>query len=155
MSAETTVEVTISAVSFSVILDAPNSAPLFAAYAEECSVPDASPQRLIYEALEKAGSLRCFAAYADDSLIGFISVLVAVMPHHGHRLATTESFFVYPTYRDTGAGNLLLDAAEQYARESSCSALVYIARIGSRLDKVLARRAGCELTHVQHTRRLI
>lgn len=152
-------QVAIVPVSFSEILDAPNSPSLLQAYAEECLIPDATPQRLTYEALEGAGALRCFAAfvYPEDSplLVGFVSVLVAVMPHHGNRLATVESLFVDSDHRDTGAGNLLLEVAEKHARESGCLNLVCTARVGSAFDKVLSRRAGYQLTHVQHTRRLV
>jgi hypothetical protein len=33
-----------------------------------------------------------------------------------------------------------------------CVALLYTARIGSRLDKILSRRAGCEPSHTVFTR---
>ncbi len=149
---DTSIQVTIQSVRFSVILDAPNSADLIRAYATECLVPDSQPQPAIYAAMEKAGVLKCFAAYAGNVLVGFISILTAVMPHDGRLLATVESLFVSPDHRDTGAGNLLLDAAEEYARDSGCSKLAATARVGSAFDKVLTRRAGYKLTHSQHTR---
>ena len=147
-------EVKILPVSFVAILDAPNSGAIISAYAEECLVPGATPQRAIYSAMERAGALHCFAAYSEDTLIGFASVLTARMPHTGDLVATLESLFVEPLHRDTGAANMLLDAAEQYALDTGCSDLTYAARVGSRLDKVLSRRAGCKLTHAQYTRRL-
>ncbi len=148
-------QIIIAAVPFSAILDAPNADLLLRAYAEECAVPDATPQRAVYAALEQVGAIRCFAAYSDTSdLIGFISVLAVAMPH-GNRLATIESLFVDPAYRSTGAANFLLDAAEQDAQASGCSNLAATARVGSAFEKVLSRRPGYSLTHSQHTRRLI
>ena len=143
-------------VSFIDILDAENADEILRAYAEECLVPGATPQRSIYEAMEKAGALQCFAAYteATDLLIGFVSVLTAVMPHTGQPLATIESLFVDLPCRGTGAGLALLAAAEQYAQDFGCDKLVVTARVGSALDKVLSRRDGYTLTHLQHTRQL-
>jgi len=147
--------VAILPVSVATIFDDPDSADLFRANAEECLVPDADPQRAIYEAMERAGVMRCRAAYLGDRLIGFISVLCTVMPHLGRRLATIESLFVDPGYRSTGAGELLLDAADQIAVDLNCVAITGAARIGSRLEKILSRRSGYELTHSMHTRRLL
>ena len=159
-------QVTVCPVSVSEIFDAPNAADLLHAYAEECLVPDAQPQRATYEVMERAGVLKCFAAYVDLTtneldapavfpcplLVGFVSVLCAVMPHNGKRMATPESVFVDSAYRSTGAGDLLLDAAEQYATETGCIAITGLARVGSPFEKVLSRRAGYQLTHSQHTR---
>ena len=156
------VQIDIHPVPFSAIMDDPAFPDLLEAYADECSVPDAAPQRAIYEKMERAGVLHCFAAYSFASnsdpnfsplLVGFISILTAEMPH-GRRLATTESLFVDPDYRHTGAGFLLLDAAEAAAAAAGCSDFVATARIGSAFDKLLSRRAGYALTHLQHTRRL-
>ena len=152
MLAEVRVEVCVRPVSFSAILDAPNSGALLHAYAEECLVSDAAPQRTIYEAMERAGVLKCFAAYADDNtLIGFVSILTATMPHTGRLQSTGESVFVDPVYRGTGAGNLLIDAAEQFA-DSIHAFLSWLPRIDSAFDKVLSHRSGYSLTHSQHTR---
>jgi len=145
-------EIRIRPVSFRDILDASNAADLIQTYREECLVPDAEPQPAIYEAMERAGALKCFAAYSDDLLIGFVSVLRAVVPHDGHFVATTESLFVDPAYRSTDAFENLFAAAEQYATESGCRILSCCARIGSSLDKVLTRRPGFRATHTQHTK---
>jgi GNAT superfamily N-acetyltransferase len=96
--------------------------------------------------------LKCFAAYLDDHLIGFCSVLSAIVPHDGHLVATTESLFVDPAYRHTSAFEDLFSTAEDYATQAGCRVLTCGARIGSRLDKVLARRAGFAATHTQHTK---
>jgi len=168
----TTVETTISTpvtvlpVSFPTIMDAPEFPSLLRTYAEECLVPGSAPQRAIYEAMEKAGTMQCFAASVDIAedvsdvstaihcpcLIGFASVLTTIMPHDGQRLATIESIFVDPDFRWTGAGNSLLLAAEQHAAAVGCLALVYTVRVDSALETVLSRRAGCQRTHSVFTR---
>lgn len=155
----TATQIDVIPVSFGTIFFDSNAAPLIRAYAAECLVPDAEPQPAIYEAMEKAGVLKCFAAYlvpVDSSdrlrLIGFCSVLTVVVPHDGHLVATTESLFVDPAYRHTSAFQLLFAAAEHYATGIGCRVLTCGARIGSQLDKVLERRAGFMPTHTQHTK---
>ena len=151
--AEIASKITVLPVSFTDILDAPNAVELLRAYAVECLVPDAEPQRAIYEAMEKAGVIQCFAVYFEDyELIGFVSVLRTVVPHDGHHIAAIESLFVDPGYRSTGAGLLLLAAAERFATDCGCRCLLASARLGSPLDLILSRRNGYDRTHSQHTR---
>ena len=145
-------QITVLPVSVATIFDAPNSTALFQANAAECLVPDAVPQRAIYEAMEQAGALKCFAAHLNTQLIGFISVIITIMPHNGKRIATVESIFVDPIYRVTGAGDSLLDAIDKCAEDSGCIGITGAARKGSRLEKVLARRAGYQQTHSVYTR---
>lgn len=137
---------------YSQFLGAPNAQELIDEYAAECSIPDAEPQHQMYEAMEKSGVLQCFGAYVADELIGFVSVLSSVMPHNGKRIATIESLFALPSHRDSGAGNALLSAAEQYTSESGCVALICTARVGSALETILSRRPGCEKSHSMFTR---
>ena len=134
------------------ILDEANARSLIAAYADECCVPDAVPQREMYLAMELAGMLTCFGAYVDGELVGFVSVIVSVMPHHGKLVATVESLYAAPEYRDRGAGIGLMGVAERHAEESGCVCLTYTARVGSRLETVLALRAGCERSHEMYTK---
>ena len=134
------------------ILCAPNAQQLIDEYAAECSIPGADPQAERYAALEQSGALQCFAAYTDDELIGFASVLSAVMLHNGRRMGTLESIFVSQNHRSSGAGNALLTAAEQYAAEVECVGLSYIPRIGSTMEKILLRRSDCLPTHTVYTR---
>jgi hypothetical protein len=103
-------------------------------------------------AMEKAGALKCFAAYSEDLMIGFCSVITAIVPHDGHLVSTTESLFVGPDYRHTSAFEDLFSAAERYATGAGCRVLCCSARVGSSLDKVLSRRTGFRATHRQHTK---
>lgn len=134
------------------LLDGPNARDLIAAYATECMIPDAKPQRETYLAMQRAGLLTCFGAYLDRELVGFVSIITSVMPHHGKKVATIESLYAAPEYRDAGAGNALMAEAERFARDAGCVCLVYTARVGSRLETVLALRAGCERSHEMFTK---
>jgi ribosomal protein S18 acetylase RimI-like enzyme len=151
------------------ILDVGDAQGLIANYAEECLIPDAAPQRWMYLAMEETGVLTCFGAFTGDGLsgstgrstepspraqqlVGFVSVIVSVMPHHGKKVATVESLYADPVYRESGAGNLLMAEAERHAREAGCVCLTYTARVGSRLETILALRAGCERSHEMFTK---
>ncbi len=144
--------VSIRRVSHSEILSAVNAEQLIDEYAAECSLPDVDPQGTMYAALEQAGALQCFGAYVDGELVGFIALLSSIMPHHGKRVASVESLFVASARRCSGAGNELLSAAEQFADETGCVAILNTARIGSTLDKVLSRRPNCIPSHTVYTR---
>ena len=148
--------VTVLPVSFRAILSAPNAATLLTTYAKHCLVPDPEPQPQLYEAMERAGIFQAFAAYfndgVDEILIGFVGVIRSIVPHDGHLIAATESLFVDPDYRSTGAFFMLIAAAESFATDSGCRCLLASARVGSALDLILSRRGGYEKTHNQHTR---
>jgi GNAT superfamily N-acetyltransferase len=134
------------------ILDRADGQGLVANYAEECCVPDAAPQRWMYIAMEESGVLTCFGAFVEGLLVGFVSVITSVMPHHGKLVATVESLYADPEHRDSGTGNGLMAEAERHARESGCVCLTYTARVGSRLETILALRAGCERSHEMFTK---
>jgi GNAT superfamily N-acetyltransferase len=146
------IQITILPVPVATVFDAPNSEALLQAYAEDCLVPDAKPQRAMYEAMERVGALQCFAAYSGRLLVGIVSVVSAVVPHLGKRIATIESVFVDPAYRSTGAGDSLLEAAEHYATGVKCLAITGSPRIDSAFEKVLSRRPGYQRTHSMFTR---
>lgn len=139
-------------VSYIDILEDPNWPELQRQYSEECLVKDPVPQRATYETLEKLGLLHCFGALIDGKLVGFVSIIISVMPHHGKRMASIESIFVLPENRDSGVGLQLLAAAEGCAEHDGCDLIVYTTRIGSAMEKVMSRRSGCTPTHTMFTR---
>lgn len=146
---------TIRRVSHLDILRAPNAAELLAEYAAECSIHDAAPQHEQYAAMEAAGALQCFGVYYhsldDPILIGFVSVLSAILPHAGRRMSTVESIFVAKKFRGSAAGRDLMFAAERHAEEINSIGLTYLPRIGSALEKLLIGRHNCVPTHTQYT----
>jgi len=119
---------------------APNLDYLFADYASEAKnkdLPEHRPNIAAYAGMERAGILHLFAAYHDDYLVGFITLLVTVIPHNDARMATVESFYVADDYRKGGTGQRLLDAAEAYAKLEGVLSFFVSAPIGGRLAQAL------------------
>lgn len=113
---------------------------VLAAYAAESSIegmPSINPQIDHYKAMEGAGYLQAFAAYDDDVLVGFLFLLVTLVPHYGVKIATTESYFVLPEYRKSGAGIKLLRQAESYAAEQGAAGFFVSAPLGGKLAQVM------------------
>ena len=119
--------------------------PAFPVLAEEYKrsaadgTPAVEPQLDMYTGLELAGVMGSLAARVDGELIGFINILVNKIPHYGVPLASTESYFVTPEYRSTGAGLALLRRAEALAVSMGAVGLMVSAPVGQKLDKVLAK----------------
>lgn len=133
------------------LLDAPNRHELWAEYARESSfdgLPSPDVQIETYRALEQAGVLQLIGAFEVTKLVGFVSIIANVLPHYGILMAITESFFVSPKYRKTGAGLRLLRAAEQHARDIKAPGLLVSAPFGGRLAEVLPRVGYAETNRV-------
>jgi len=128
-------KVTVQQVAF-----APNLQALFDAYAAEAKnkdLPPHKPNLQAYEQMEKSGILHVFGAYHGADLVGFVTMLVTIMPHYNMRMATVESFFVDGDYRKGGTGQKLLDSAEAYAKLIDAPALFVCAPVGGRLADAL------------------
>lgn len=126
------------------IIGAPNLDELVAEYAAESSIegmPPHSAQFAAYKSLEELGALAVFGAFAEDKLVGFVTVLSSVLPHYGATTSITESFFVAKIHRRTGAGLRLLRAAEDHARKIGSPGLLVSAPAGGALERVLAMSA--------------
>jgi len=123
--------------------DVREQAELLAEYVAECSMPalgQAQPQWEMYERMQAAGILRMFGVYVDDSMVGFASVLVSVLPHYGVRAATVESLFVAAEHRGTSAAARLMKAVEGHAREQECKVVFYGAPAGGKMEGLLGKR---------------
>lgn len=148
------VRITPTTVAF--ILEAPEFPALLEEYAGESrniGMPPPMPYLDRYPQLEAMGMLHPIAATLDDELIGFITVLVSVLPHYGFSVAVSESYFVAKAHRHTMAGLKLLVAAEEQTQARHSCGLYVSARIGSGLDKVL-ERAGYEGTNKVYYKRM-
>ena len=124
------------------IQNASNIDALMVEYASESQAPELPKPNVQwghYQALENLGVLGAFAAFVDDQIIGFISVVSNKLPHHGATLSIVESFFVAKQYRKLGPGIKLLDQAEQHAREVGSPCLIVTAPCGGALEKVMPR----------------
>lgn len=109
-------------------------------YSKELIVKGAPPacaKMELYHQLEAAGVLQCFGAFLYDALVGFVTVLITVLPHYGVTMAVTESYFVIQEFRGTGAGLKLLRHAESYAKEKGSPCLLVSAPASGTLAAVL------------------
>ncbi len=67
----------------------------------------------VYDYSEKVGYLRCYAAHVDGSYAGYMVIMASEMMHHAGTLqAVTDSFYIDPAYRSTGAFKALLKHVE-------------------------------------------
>ena len=106
-------------------------------YADESAIPGMprpNRQNQMYLQMEQAGLIHWAGAFVGVQLVGFVSLLVSVLPHYGATVGTTESFFVDPEYRKTGAGKMLLREAEKIAASLGAVALLVSAPSGGRLE---------------------
>ncbi len=130
---------------------APAFPDLLAEYAAESAIeglPPPSAKMETYHHLERSGFLHVLAAWAGDTLAGFITVLAAPLPHYGRTVAVSESFFVAQEHRGTGAGLKLLRAAEALAAKLGSPGLLVSAPYAGDLFKVLPRVGYVETNRV-------
>jgi GNAT superfamily N-acetyltransferase len=128
----------------------PNIAELGAEYAAESTTAElgpANPQWRMYEALEAAGVAKLLCAYHGEAMVGFLLLLVSVVPHFGLTIATTESFFVARAARKSGAGLMLRREAERMARDMGAVGFFISAPMGSRLAEVMGKAKGWRETN--------
>ena len=120
---------------------APNFDALQDEYASESSLDGlgrARAQMAMYKALEAAGTVQLIGAFVGGVLVGFVTVMASELPHYGARVAVTESLFVAAAHRATGAGLMLLTAAEDAATEMGAVGLFVSAPTGGALATVMA-----------------
>ena len=129
----------IRAVSYNHVL---NSEALLKEYGDECSIPEIgapNPQREAYGRMEQSGLMHTFGVFEGYELIGFASILLFVLPHYGKKIANVESLFLTKAHRKGFAGLKLLSYIEAWAKANQCVVMLYNARAGSRLERLL----GC------------
>lgn len=120
---------------------AENWPALMAEYHSESAGSDMPPpdaRRETYLKLEQNG-MQTFVANHDGKLVGFILVVVPVMPHYTRPIAFVESFFVSKPHRMTGAGLRLLSMAEAVAETAGSPCLLVSCPVGSRLMDLMPR----------------
>lgn len=130
---------------------APNLPRLLSEYGEESGIPALgaqAPQYDTYRMMEAGGLSFCLGAFEGDDLVGFLIALVAVLPHFGQLVASTESFFVTPSARGGGTGLRLLRLAEAIAQERGAAGIFVSAHTGGRLEQVLPRLTYNETSRV-------
>lgn len=74
----------------------------------------------VYENTVEAGYCRCYAVYFKGDYAGYMVVMASEMIHHrGTTCAVTDSFYIAPEYRSTGAFTELLAYVEDDLRENN------------------------------------
>lgn len=137
------------------IVEAPQFDALVAEYAVESAnsgLPPPMPHLDRYPQLEAAGVLHPIAATLEGDLIGFITVLVSVLPHYGFSIAVSESYFVAKAHRHTLAGLKLLVAAEEKTKALGACGIYVSSPTGAALDKILERSGYRETNRVYFKR---
>lgn len=120
----------------------PKFAELIEEYADESSIdgmPRPDYQFGMYKLMELAGDFHLIAAYVDDVLVGFLTLVINTVPHYGKRVSTTESYFVTQSHRKGGPGLDLLRAAEWLSKANGAVAIMVSAPTGGKLARVMPR----------------
>jgi len=130
----------------------PDAPALLEAYARECAnegLPPYRPHREAYATIEANGALRVLAAFDDKGrMLGFLALLMSLNPHYSVLLAVTESWFVGPDHRATGAGLALYRAAKDAARARRAAAIYVSAPKGGQLAGVMEGLGATETNRV-------
>jgi|TARA_R110000744_G_scaffold11662_4_gene35344 GNAT superfamily N-acetyltransferase len=129
-------------ITFNELSSDPMFQTLIDGYADESAMEGLPPvdcQYHTYEAMCAAGIIFVLGAYHDDILCGFAVVITSIVPHYGVCVAATESFFVAPDKRDTGAGLMLLRKAERVAQTRGAVGFLVSAPTGGRLEDVMIK----------------
>lgn len=109
-------------------------------YATESAIlglPHPAAKAATYKNLEALGTLFSFAAFEVDELIGYINIMLPVLPHYDQMVAVSESFFVRKQFRGSGAGLRLLRRAEAFALSNGSPGLLVSAPLLGDLCDVL------------------
>ena len=117
----------------------PHMTELLEAYAAESSLgvmPAFNPNWELYHHLEKAECLYAAGAYVDDQMVGFSSMLITQNPHYSVNVATVESLFVMPEFRDNGLGLKLIYDLRRVAKKRGAAVLFASAPTQSQLAQV-------------------
>ena len=136
----------IRPVSYSVLMADPHYPQLIAEYGAECSIPEIgriNPQPDLYATLEQSGGFHLFGVYGGETLIGFVSLLIYVLPHYGVKVATTESIFLASAHRHSDTGTKMLEFIEAFAKEQGCKVMLYTAPLEGRFARLLMCKHRC------------
>ena len=127
-------------------------------YNRESSIdgmPTATAHHPSYLQLERAGALHCFGAYIGESMVGFATVIISVLPHYSARAAVMESIFVDPQNRKIGAGIKLFRAVQRYATDNGACGLLISAPVDGHFARMLNHpRSGFKHTNQIFFKRL-
>lgn len=140
----------VTTVPFEELEHAPNLHDMLDEYSIESrlsGMPPPIPHMDSYHLLVKADLLTTLCAYEEDTIIGFLLLLVNMMPHYSTPVATVESFFVPQAHRSTGAGLKLLIAAQKIAQEKGAAGILVAAAVNSDFDRLMSSMYSYTKSH--------
>ena len=74
----------------------------------------------VYDYSVQTGYCHCYAAFVDGDYAGYMVIMASEMIHHrGTLQAITDSFYIAPEYRSTGAFKALLAYVEQDLKQNN------------------------------------
>lgn len=133
---------TIRKISYDEITAFPEFVQLAQDYANESKIEEMPSHNLnheVYRNMERHGMYHCFGAFADDQLVGLVTVLITMVPHYSVLIASVESLYVDDAHRKGGTGLKLIKQAESCAKELGAINLFVSAPMGGRLIQVMPR----------------
>lgn len=98
------------------------------------------PDKNRYLALDDLDMLIVLGAYVDDHMVGYS---VSVIYRHGHVreiIATNDSLYMDPNYRDGPLGWKLILSTEKSAEECGVHRMLWTAKCNSNLEFLLQKR---------------
>lgn len=113
------------------------------------------PDKAAYDAIEKAGALRCFTARAPDwSLIGYSVYFVRANPHYKSSVqANQDVLFLLPEHRRSRIGMQLINWCDQQLKAEGVQAVYQHVKVAHNFGPLL-ERLGYEAVDVIYARRL-
>lgn len=120
--------------------------PLLVAHREELTTNKdlmvLNPARPVYDALEQLGTLIVLAAYEGDEMVGYSANILAPNLHYSDVfMCQNDVLFTVPHARSR-VGLSLIRATEKAARESGCQIVLWHAKPGTALDKLMALKGS-------------
>jgi GNAT superfamily N-acetyltransferase len=104
--------------------------------------------------LEDKGFLISLGAFIDNSLIGYsISAFVPDMHDRSKLLCINDAIFILEDYRNGSIGIKLIKETETLAKARGAYALIWHAKVGTALDKLLPK-LSYEVKDILHMKEL-
>jgi hypothetical protein len=97
--------------------------------------------------MESSGLMESFGVFKEGRMIGFATILIFTLPHYGKKIANVESLFLSAVHRRGGAGKELMEHVESVAMGRQCAGVLYNARAGSSLERLLDSCSRYERTN--------
>ena len=115
---------------------------LVSEYADECQIaglPRFKYDSSTYYLLENSGAMIFAAAFVENTLVGFATMIVTQLPHYSRIVAIVESIFVAKQHRSSGAGMMLIREMESLAKDNEAIGILVSAPKGGRLNALMPK----------------